>query len=355
MSIFGKIWDKITGHKKPETPAAPQAPTPQAPPVLPTAAPVASQPVDVEQVLSQMAEMKGGGGNWRTSIVDLLKLLDLDSSLAARKDLALADPRHAHGLDQIIDGPRRDALDIGLLDHRRQGLLGHAPRLEEAWKVAALPQLRNAQLDSPGTGLPVPVAIPVALRPACGVLLAVGRARHGADLQCHQPFGGKPDHLAQKVRIRGLLDKVAKAHHVSGHRWKLRSRLVSATRPYRTSPVTTSTRTYTTLRDSISRKIHRRPMPLRVTPIGCSCDTVLPCPSLEERNMARYILDLQSPDPGITPSETLAAESDDEAIELARLRLLLTNDFAVVKVRRKDRVVGTFRRDSAALDFTPGP
>jgi len=31
---------------------------------------------------------KGGGGNWQTSIVDLLKLLDLDSSLAARKDLA---------------------------------------------------------------------------------------------------------------------------------------------------------------------------------------------------------------------------------------------------------------------------
>ena len=88
MSIFGKIWDKITGHKKPETPAAPQAPTPQAPPVQPTAAPVASQPVDVEQVLSQMAEMKGGGGNWRTSIVDLLKLLDLDSSLDARKELA---------------------------------------------------------------------------------------------------------------------------------------------------------------------------------------------------------------------------------------------------------------------------
>ena len=94
MSIFGKIWDKITGHKKPETPAAPQAPTPQAPPVQPTAAPVASQPVDVEQVLSQMAEMKGGGGNYQSSIVDLLKLLDLDSSLAARKELA--EELHVH-------------------------------------------------------------------------------------------------------------------------------------------------------------------------------------------------------------------------------------------------------------------
>ena len=35
-----------------------------------------------------MASMKGGGGNYQSSIVDLLKLLDLDSSLAARKELA---------------------------------------------------------------------------------------------------------------------------------------------------------------------------------------------------------------------------------------------------------------------------
>ena len=39
-------------------------------------------------MLSDLAASKGGGGNWRTSIVDLLKLLDLDSSLAARKELA---------------------------------------------------------------------------------------------------------------------------------------------------------------------------------------------------------------------------------------------------------------------------
>jgi hypothetical protein len=43
---------------------------------------------DVGAVLEEMALMKGGGGNYRTSIVDLLHLLDLDSSLAARKDLA---------------------------------------------------------------------------------------------------------------------------------------------------------------------------------------------------------------------------------------------------------------------------
>ena len=44
--------------------------------------------VDVQAVLSQIASQKGGGGNWQTSIVDLLKLLDLDSSLDARKTLA---------------------------------------------------------------------------------------------------------------------------------------------------------------------------------------------------------------------------------------------------------------------------
>jgi hypothetical protein len=39
-------------------------------------------------VLSEMASLKGGGGNYQTSIVDLLKLLDLDSSLSAREELA---------------------------------------------------------------------------------------------------------------------------------------------------------------------------------------------------------------------------------------------------------------------------
>ena len=44
--------------------------------------------VDVGAVLSEMAASKGGGGNYQSSIVDLLKLLDLDSSLDARKQLA---------------------------------------------------------------------------------------------------------------------------------------------------------------------------------------------------------------------------------------------------------------------------
>ncbi|CAN5504446.1 DUF3597 domain-containing protein [soil metagenome] len=85
MSIFGKIFDKIFHHK---TAAAPAPAQPSAAPAAPTAAPAATAaPVDVEAVLTAMAAQKGGGGNWRTSIVDLLKMLDLDSSLEARKEL----------------------------------------------------------------------------------------------------------------------------------------------------------------------------------------------------------------------------------------------------------------------------
>ncbi|QCQ97248.1 DUF3597 domain-containing protein [Brevundimonas sp. SGAir0440] len=91
MGIFSSIWNKITGHKPKAAPVPTPAstagiPAPNAAPA-PTAAP-ALPPVDVEAVLSDLAASKGGGGNWRTSIVDLLKLLDLDSSLAARKELA---------------------------------------------------------------------------------------------------------------------------------------------------------------------------------------------------------------------------------------------------------------------------
>lgn len=97
MGLFSAIMDKIFHHPaaqpatqpapaQSETPApAPAQATPQAP--QPAAA-APSQPVDVEAVLTSMASEHGGGGNWRSSIVDLLKLLGLDSSLDARKQLA---------------------------------------------------------------------------------------------------------------------------------------------------------------------------------------------------------------------------------------------------------------------------
>lgn len=88
MSIFSSIMDKIFHHAS-ATPAADSAtPAPTADSPVPTSGGGAGAPaVDVGAVLSQMASQKGGGGNYQTSIVDLLKLLDLDSSLEARKQL----------------------------------------------------------------------------------------------------------------------------------------------------------------------------------------------------------------------------------------------------------------------------
>ncbi|MDH4746434.1 DUF3597 domain-containing protein [Sphingomonas sp. CBMAI 2297] len=86
MSIFGSIMGKIFGHKA-DAPAPEPAEAEAAPAAAPAPAADAT-PVDVGAVLSEMASMKGGGGNYQTSIVDLLKLLDLDSSLDARKQLA---------------------------------------------------------------------------------------------------------------------------------------------------------------------------------------------------------------------------------------------------------------------------
>jgi hypothetical protein len=96
MSIFGTIMNKIFHHgSAPGQQSVPQA-SPQAPggdattatATAPAPAAAAPQNVDVGAVLSEMASMKGGGGNYQSSIVDLLKLLDMDSSLDARKELA---------------------------------------------------------------------------------------------------------------------------------------------------------------------------------------------------------------------------------------------------------------------------
>jgi hypothetical protein len=108
MGILSNIFHKIFPSSHPAAqnsgqaaPGAQQrAPQPTQPPAQqpaqqPQAAPAASAPaaapmqqVDVEAVLNGMQQQSGQQLNWRTSIVDLLKLLGLDSSLQARKELA---------------------------------------------------------------------------------------------------------------------------------------------------------------------------------------------------------------------------------------------------------------------------
>ena len=89
MSLFSKILGKL-GFNRSEAqaaPAPPAAPTAQAAPAAP-APPAAIQVVDVVAKLEGLAAKNPQKLNWKVSIVDLLKLLGLESSFAARKELA---------------------------------------------------------------------------------------------------------------------------------------------------------------------------------------------------------------------------------------------------------------------------
>src|SRR5262245_56751834 len=94
MSIFGKIMSAIFGSANAASPApGGTAATPAGggsasagTATATTAAPLSQ--VDVEAVLTKLAAANKEKLDWRKSIVDLMKLLSLDSSLSARKELA---------------------------------------------------------------------------------------------------------------------------------------------------------------------------------------------------------------------------------------------------------------------------
>ncbi len=99
--IFGRIFPKAHAAQAPATAAAqapqanrpagqpqaaPQQPAPQQAPVAAATATV--ERVDIEQVLDGLAGQNSQKLNWRTSIVDLMKLVGMDSTLQERKELA---------------------------------------------------------------------------------------------------------------------------------------------------------------------------------------------------------------------------------------------------------------------------
>ncbi len=89
MSIFGKIMSAIFGSHAASAAPAGGASAPAGgggTAAAPSAAP--AQSVDVAPILDKAVAAKHEKLEWRTSIVDLMKALDIDSSLAARKELA---------------------------------------------------------------------------------------------------------------------------------------------------------------------------------------------------------------------------------------------------------------------------
>jgi hypothetical protein len=96
MSLFDTLKNAIFGHaSSAATTAPPKVNSPDraagSQPVPPNAAPPSSppsQPVDVEAVLNGLNAKSPQKLNWQTSIVDLMKLVGMDSSLQHRKELA---------------------------------------------------------------------------------------------------------------------------------------------------------------------------------------------------------------------------------------------------------------------------
>jgi len=98
MSFFGKILEKLgfkTAKAEPAPAPAPKAPPPRVAPAPsappPPPPPPPPKPIEVVDVVAQLEKLAAANPqklNWKVSIVDLLKLLDIDSSFAARKELA---------------------------------------------------------------------------------------------------------------------------------------------------------------------------------------------------------------------------------------------------------------------------
>ncbi|MEB2846774.1 DUF3597 family protein [Rhizobiales bacterium RZME27] len=115
MSIFSKIKNAIFGHPAAAAEQASTSPSPsaglQVEPSATTAAPIggtapvtpatsgaapaasantrtASQPVDIAPILDSAVKQSGQKLDWKHSIVDLMKALGMDASLAERKELA---------------------------------------------------------------------------------------------------------------------------------------------------------------------------------------------------------------------------------------------------------------------------
>jgi|SRR5436190_10633536 Domain of unknown function (DUF3597) len=83
MSIFGKIMGAIFGNS-----ATAQTNASGSPSASNAPGGKGGADVDVNEIVEKAAASKGEKLNWKTSIVDLMKALDIDSSLAARKELA---------------------------------------------------------------------------------------------------------------------------------------------------------------------------------------------------------------------------------------------------------------------------
>ena len=124
MSIFGNIMSAIFGKSAQAQPTSQTA----SPSTVPDAGQPSAQKVDVEAILTERAKTKGQKLDWRHSIVDLMKLLDLDSSQSARKELA----QELH-----YDGDTSDSAKMNIWLHKQvmQKLAANGGKVPESLRA----------------------------------------------------------------------------------------------------------------------------------------------------------------------------------------------------------------------------
>ena len=170
-------------------------------------------------VLGVEPEVRVGALEWT-----LAELLDVLIELATQAaDAVLAHALDAELLDEPVDLPGRDAVDVGLHHDRHDRLLTAPPRLQERRKVGrARPGPGDRQVDLADPRLPGPLAVPVEVcHPPVGALPPGGASELG-DFGFHQLAHDHRDRVAQHVSLLAghrLRDDISRGHHpVLGHR-----------------------------------------------------------------------------------------------------------------------------------------
>lgn len=126
MGLFSSIMSKIFGQAEAATPAAPaDAAAPASAPAADASA-AAPAAVDVNAVLADLASKAGQQLNYQTSIVDLLKLLGLDSSLDSRKQLA-AELHYSGSTDDTA------TMNVWLIKQVYAELAKNGGKIPEGW------------------------------------------------------------------------------------------------------------------------------------------------------------------------------------------------------------------------------
>ena len=109
MGLFNNLMSKIFGHAAPTVASAAGTQTAQTPASTPAAAAGPTPVVDVAAVLNELAAKNPEKLDWKRSIVDLMKLVGMDSSLAARKELAV---------DLHYTGDQSDSVSMNIWLHK---------------------------------------------------------------------------------------------------------------------------------------------------------------------------------------------------------------------------------------------